>query len=91
VALSDVDPLPPPGGALPAGSLTAPMPGLVLTVRVAEGDKVDAGQPLLALEAMKMEHPVLAPAAGRVTELRVAAGSQVEAGDVLAVVEPLED
>ncbi len=91
VALSEVDPLPPPSDALPAGSLTAPMPGLVLTVRVAEGDKVDAGQPLLALEAMKMEHPVLAPTAGRVTELRVAAGSQVDAGDVLAVVEPLED
>jgi propionyl-CoA carboxylase alpha chain len=88
VVLSDVNPLPAPGSALPAGSLTAPMPGLVLAVRVAKGDRVDAGQPLLTLEAMKMEHPVLAPAAGTVTELRVAAGSQVDAGDVLAVVEP---
>ena len=87
VTLSEVDPLPAPGSALPAGSLTAPMPGLVLAVRVAKGDRVDAGQPLLTLEAMKMEHPVLAPAAGTVTELRVAAGSQVDAGDVLAVVD----
>jgi propionyl-CoA carboxylase alpha chain len=66
------------------------MPGLVLAVRVAKGDRVDAGQPLLTLEAMKMEHPVLAPAAGTVTELRVAAGAQVDAGDVLAVVERAE-
>ena len=90
VALSEMDPLPAPGSALPAGSLTAPMPGLVLAVRVAKGDRVDAGQPLLTLEAMKMEHPVLAPAAGTVTELRVAAGAQVDACDVLAVVEHAE-
>ena len=91
VALSEVDPLPAPGSALPLGSLTAPMPGLVLAVRVAKGDRVEAGQPLLALEAMKMEHPVLAPAAGTVAELRVTAGSQVDAGDVLAVVEPVTE
>jgi propionyl-CoA carboxylase alpha chain len=86
--LSEVDPLPAPGHALPAGSLIAPMPGLVLAVQVAKGDRVSAGQPLLTLEAMKMEHPVLAPAGGTVTELRVAAGSQVDAGDVLACIEP---
>jgi propionyl-CoA carboxylase alpha chain len=55
-------------------------------VRVAKGDRVRAGQPLLALEAMKMEHAVLAPADGVVTELRVAAGSHVDAGEVLAVI-----
>jgi propionyl-CoA carboxylase alpha chain len=87
VALSDVDPLPAPADALPSGSLTAPMPGLVVAVKVAAGDRVSAGQPLLALEAMKMEHAVVAPAAGVLTELRVAAGTQVNAGDVLAVIE----
>jgi acyl-CoA carboxylase subunit alpha len=87
VTLSEVDPLPEPVAALPAGSLTAPMPGQVVAVRVAKGDRVTAGQQLLALEAMKMEHAVLAPADGLVTELRVTTGSQVDAGDVLAVIE----
>jgi len=87
VALREVDPLPEPVAALPAGSLTAPMPGQVVAVRVAKGDRVSAGQQLLALEAMKMEHPVLAPTDGVLAELRVTAGSQVDAGDVLAVIE----
>ncbi len=87
VALSEVDPLPEPAAALPAGSLTAPMPGQVVAVRVAKGDRVTAGQQLLALEAMKMEHAVLAPADGVLAELRVTTGSQVDAGDVLAVIE----
>ena len=87
VALSEVDPLPEPAVALPAGSLTAPMPGQVVAVRVAKGDRVTAGQQLLALEAMKMEHAVLAPADGVLAELRVTTGSQVDAGDVLAVIE----
>jgi propionyl-CoA carboxylase alpha chain len=87
VALSEVDPLPEPVTTLPAGSLVAPMPGLVVAVRAAKGDRVTAGQPLLALEAMKMEHAVLAPADGVLAELRVSAGSQVDAGDVLAVIE----
>ena len=87
VALGEVDPLPEPVAALPAGSLTAPMPGQVVAVRVAKGDRVSAGQQLLALEAMKMEHPVLAPTDGVLAELRVTTGSQVDAGDVLAVIE----
>jgi propionyl-CoA carboxylase alpha chain len=87
VTLSEVDPLPEPVATLPAGSLTAPMPGQVVAVRVGKGDRVTAGQQLLALEAMKMEHAVLAPADGVVTELRVTAGSQVDAGDVVAVIE----
>ena len=87
VALSEVDPLPPPTAVLAAGSLTAPMPGLVVAVRAARGDRVTAGQPLLALEAMKMEHAVLAPAAGVLAELRVTVGTQVDTGDVLAVIE----
>ena len=68
------------------GSLLAPMPGSVVRVAAAQGDAVTAGQPILWLEAMKMEHTVTAPADGIVAELNVAAGQQVEVGQVLAVV-----
>jgi len=71
----------------PAGSLLAPMPGLVRRVLVETGTTVTAGQPLLVLEAMKMEQTVAAPAAGVVAELRAKAGEQVSTGQVLAVVE----
>ncbi|MFD3806137.1 acetyl/propionyl/methylcrotonyl-CoA carboxylase subunit alpha [Streptomyces sp. NPDC058611] len=71
------------------GSLLAPMPGTV--VRVAEGlapgSPVTAGQPLLWLEAMKMEHRILAPASGTLTALHAATGQQVEFGALLAVVQ----
>ncbi|WP_030766181.1 MULTISPECIES: acetyl/propionyl/methylcrotonyl-CoA carboxylase subunit alpha [unclassified Streptomyces] len=71
------------------GSLLAPMPGTV--VRTAEGlapgSTVTAGQPLLWLEAMKMEHRILAPASGTLTALHVATGQQVEFGALLAVVQ----
>jgi propionyl-CoA carboxylase alpha chain len=87
VALTAVDPLPDPRAALAPGSLTAPMPGTVLRVAVAEGDPVTAGQLLLTLEAMKMEHAITAPATGVVSALAVTAGSHVDAGSVLAVVE----
>jgi propionyl-CoA carboxylase alpha chain len=63
------------------------MPGSVVRVAVTVGDRVRAGQPLLWLETMKMEHAITAPATGTVTELPVAAGRQVAVGDVLAVVE----
>ncbi|MFF0266168.1 biotin carboxylase N-terminal domain-containing protein [Kribbella sp. NPDC004536] len=69
-----------------AGSLVAPMPGTVIRVGVQVGDVVTEGQPLLWLEAMKMEHAIAAPADGVVGELKVAAGQQVEVGTVLAVV-----
>ena len=72
------------------GSLLAPMPGTV--VRVAEGlavgDPVAAGQPLLWLEAMKMEHRIVSPASGTLTALHAAPGRQVEVGALLAVVQP---
>ncbi|PIM74505.1 acety-l/propionyl-CoA carboxylase subunit alpha [Streptomyces sp. JV178] len=72
-----------------AGSLLAPMPGTV--VRLAEGlsqgTTVQAGQPLLWLEAMKMEHKITAPATGMLTSLNVTVGDQVEPGTLLAVVE----
>jgi propionyl-CoA carboxylase alpha chain len=69
------------------GSLVAPMPGTVTAVHVAVGDEVSAGQPLLVLEAMKMQHPVVAGTAGVVRSLDVVPGAQVDAGTVLAVIE----
>jgi len=69
------------------GSLVAPMPGGVVLVRVAAGDRVEAGTVLVTLEAMKMEHVVRAPVAGTVRELRVAVGDQVDTGDVLVVID----
>jgi acetyl/propionyl-CoA carboxylase alpha subunit len=70
-----------------AGSLAAPLPGVVVDVRVAPGDCVEAGDVLLVLVAMKMEHAVRAPAAGKVAELFARVGDQVEAGRILAVIE----
>ncbi|QKW10757.1 acetyl/propionyl/methylcrotonyl-CoA carboxylase subunit alpha [Streptomyces sp. NA04227] len=77
-------------GAAHAGadSLTAPMPGTVTVVKVAVGDRVEAGQSLVVVEAMKMEHVVSAPHAGTVTELDVSPGTTVAMDQVLAVVEP---
>ena len=80
-----------PAAHVAAGSLLAPMPGTVVRLAAAVGDEVTAGQPLLWLEAMKMEHLIASPAAGIVAELPVAAGQQVEVGSVLAVVKPEED
>ncbi|MER6617131.1 acetyl-CoA carboxylase biotin carboxylase subunit [Streptomyces xantholiticus] len=71
-------------------TLAAPMPGTVTVVKVAVGDVVAAGQSLLVVEAMKMEHVISAPHAGTVTELDVAAGSTVAMDQVLAVVTPEE-
>jgi propionyl-CoA carboxylase alpha chain len=68
------------------GSLLAPIPGTVARLAVAAGARVRAGQPLLWLEAMKMEHGIHAPTDGVVTELAVSEGQQVELGAVLAVV-----
>ncbi|MFB6604554.1 biotin carboxylase N-terminal domain-containing protein [Streptomyces noursei] len=72
-------------------TLAAPMPGTVTVVKVAVGDEVAAGQGLLVVEAMKMEHVISAPHAGTVTELDVAPGSTVAMDQVLAVVAPHED
>jgi propionyl-CoA carboxylase alpha chain len=79
-------PLPVPD--LPAGSLVAPLPATVGQVLVATGQRVAAGDLLLTLEAMKLEHPVRAPGAGVVTQLPVRAGSPVDTGAVLAVITP---
>lgn len=69
------------------GGLVAPMPGKVISVAVESGARVDAGELLMVVEAMKMEHRVIAPSAGTVAEIRAAAGEQVNAGDLLVVIE----
>ncbi|RUP31612.1 MULTISPECIES: biotin carboxylase N-terminal domain-containing protein [Mycolicibacterium] len=81
---------PDPDAAVAQGSLLAPMPGLVVRVGAAIGDPVTAGQPLIWLEAMKMEHTIAAPDSGVVTELNVQPGQQVDVGAVLARVETPE-
>ncbi|MGN6605622.1 MAG: biotin carboxylase N-terminal domain-containing protein [Jatrophihabitans sp.] len=79
-----------PADAVAAGSLLAPMPGSVVRLAVAVGDRVTAGQPILWLEAMKMQHQINAPADGVVAELPVRPGQQIEVGAVLAVVQSEE-
>jgi propionyl-CoA carboxylase alpha chain len=76
-----------PADAVASGSLLAHMPGTVVKVAVEAGETVAAGQAVLVLEAMKMQHTVTAPHAGVVTEIDVRPGAQVAAGEVLAVVE----
>lgn len=80
-----------PGG--PAGDVTvsAPMPGLVVDVAVTEGDVVQKQQPIVILEAMKMENELRAPAAGVVKTIRVKAGSAVDQNQILVVLGPPED
>ena len=69
------------------GGLESPMPGVVTRVMVAAGDTVKKGQPLLALEAMKMEHVIRAPAAGRVTRVLAKPGEMVNGGVALVEIE----
>ncbi|MFV8162594.1 biotin carboxylase N-terminal domain-containing protein [Mycobacterium sp. 134] len=90
VALTALPRFPDPDDAVAHGSLLAPMPGSVVRVGAAVGDTVTAGQPLIWLEAMKMEHTIAAPEDGVLAELNVAAGQQVEVGAVLARVETPE-
>ncbi len=68
-----------------AGGYVAPMPGRVVEITVAVGDRVAAGRKLMAIDAMKMEHQILAVAAGVIAEIRVAVGDQVDRDDVLMV------
>ena len=79
------------GGQSPLSArdtVRAPLPALVVRVLVAEGAEVAAGQPLLVLEAMKMEQQVVAPRSGRIQEVRVRAGDTPGAGEVLVAFEP---
>jgi len=86
VKLCLIDRLPAPERTAEAGSLIAPMPGNVTKIAAAIGDPVTSGQLVLVIEAMKMEHRILAPTSGVLTELRVSQGTQVNSGDVLAIV-----
>jgi propionyl-CoA carboxylase alpha chain len=86
-ALSEVPRFGQPDKMAPTGSLLAPMPGLVLRVLADVGATVAAGQPLVVLEAMKMEQTVTAPGDGVLAELRAKTGEQVAAGQILAVVD----
>lgn len=65
----------------------APMPGIILSVRVKAGDMVTEDDELCILEAMKMENPIVAPVSGRVVEIRVSVHSRVETGQVIAIIE----
>src|SRR5262245_24561357 len=67
--------------------VAAPMPGRVVRVLVAAGDAVEARQPVVVVEAMKMENELRSPKAGRVKEVAVTAGTSVEAGRVLVVID----
>ena len=86
------DPLDQAGEGAAAGDVvTAPMPGLVKLVSVKAGDAVEAGAPLIVMEAMKMEHRLTAPRAGVVQELLCAEGAQVDDGAILLRLIPEED
>jgi len=91
VRLEEIPRFPSTESAGSPGSLHAPMPGKVIRVDVATGDQVNAGQVLLVLEAMKMEHTVKSPHDGTVLEVDCVPGDQVEAGTVLVVVEPPQE
>ena len=73
--------------AVPAGAATvsAPMPGKIMSVAVKPGDAVKRGQVLLILEAMKMQNEIMAPSDAKVADVRVAAGQSVNTGDVMVV------
>jgi len=84
-----------PGGrvrsrASAAGGLEAPMPGVVTRVMVSAGEKVETGQPLVAIEAMKMEHLIRAPRKGVVSAVHARAGEMVAGGAALIELEPDE-
>jgi propionyl-CoA carboxylase alpha chain len=86
VALHRVPRFVDPAEQMAAGSLLAPMPGSVVRIAVALGEQVKAGQPILWLEAMKMQHQINAPVDGVIAELPVSTGQQIDVGAVLAVV-----
>jgi 3-methylcrotonyl-CoA carboxylase alpha subunit len=79
------------GAAAGDGAILAPMPGKVTSVEVAAGDKVSKGQRLLTLEAMKMEHGLIAPFDGLVAELNASEGAQVQVDALLVRVEKAEE
>ncbi len=89
-ALTEVPRFAEPGSLAAAGSLLAPMPGTVVRIAVAPGDPVSVHDPIMVLEAMKMEHVIRAPAAGVVAGVNVRVGQAVDTGTELAHVEEAE-
>ena len=83
------NPKPAPKKAAPAGkaTITAPMPGTILSVKVKEGSKVSKGDVIMILEAMKMENEILAPQHGIISSIDVSEGASVNTGDILATME----
>jgi biotin carboxyl carrier protein len=75
-------------GATGPAEVLAPMPGAVLLIHVTVGQAVAAGDPIVTLEAMKMEHVVAATIAGHVGDIRTRPADQVTRGQLLAVIEP---
>lgn len=77
-----------PVAAAGAGvKVESPMPGTIIGLKVAVGDMVTEGQPIIILEAMKMENDIVAPKAGKISSILVKKGDNVNANDVLATVE----
>ncbi|MBM4447470.1 MAG: biotin/lipoyl-binding protein [Chloroflexi bacterium] len=67
--------------------VVSPMPGIIKNIDVAVGDKVNEGDTLCILEAMKMENPIVAPVSGKISEINVFAGQSVKRGDTLLIME----
>ena len=90
---TEADPTTPGGSAAAqhSGAITSPMPGTIAATPVAAGDFVTAGQAVIVVEAMKMEHTLRAAFDGIVTELRAAVGDRVALNQQLAVIEPIDD
>ena len=74
-----------PKAAPGAATISAPMPGKVLEVKVKAGDAVKSGDVLMILEAMKMQNEIMAPADGTISDVRISAGQTVGTGDVMIV------
>ena len=69
------------------GTILSSMSGQIISIEASEGEKVEKGEVIFILEAMKMESEVFSPKAGRIKEIRVAKGDMVNTGDVLAIIE----
>lgn len=80
-------PAQPTGGGSAGGSITAPIAGTMLKINVSQGDKVEKGQVVAILEAMKMENEITADSAGTVKEIKVSEGANVNSGDELIILE----
>ena len=69
------------------GIITAPLPGIVFSIDVKQGDKVAKGKKIMSLMAMKMENEIISPVSGKVKEIKAKKGDTVNKGDVLAVID----